>query len=274
MFGGLRRPGLIYLEPLRVVVVIAAIVGTIFIVGSLGYADLPFLIDIMPLLIRGGAITILATLVILPISLVVGFLVGWARISRNPLGYWTSTLFVEVFRGTPQLVLLLVTAFIVLPLAVRGGDVRVVAFWLGSLALAFHSAAYQAEIFRAGFQSVPTGQIEAAHALGLDSWGTMRTIVLPQAFRVSLPALGNEFANVVKDSAILVALGELCIIFLCSFDVTGWGRQLAGIPFNVNTSIFLWIVIAAFYFVVIYILSAIMLAVERSLRVPGLEEGL
>lgn len=272
--SGRLRSWAFYVEPARFLVLIVAFIGIIWILGTLGYVDLPFAVGKLPLFFRGAFITLAAVAVILPLALLVGFFVGWARISRSTPAYWISTVFVEVFRGTPQLVLVLVAFFVVLPLVSgAGASTKVLAFWVGSVALALHSAAYQGEIFRAGFQSVPTGQIEAAHALGLDSWHTMREIVLPQAFRVSLPPLGNEFANIVKDSSILAFLGELSFIIV-SYDLTAWGRQMSQLAFNVNTAVFIWIIIAIFYFLIIYVLTAVMIAVERRLRVPGLEAAL
>ncbi len=261
--------------PLILILVgISVVVATL---GALGTVNLAFFGRISPLYARGAIITLAATVVILPISFVVGFLVGWARISGNALAYSASTFFVEVFRGTPQLVVVLVGFFVILPLIAGGRNVTSLAFWAGSIALALHSAAYQAEIFRNGFQSVPSGQIEAAHALGLDSWQTMRSVIFPQAFRVSLPPLGNEFANVVKDSALLSFLGLLIIFDFESFDLTGWGRQIATLAVlnaTVSEAIFNWILIAIVYFVLIYILTAAMLALERRMQVPGLEEAI
>lgn len=266
MFGWLRSRTF-YLEIARFLVLIALIFGVIWFLGFLGYLDLAFVIRVSPLILRGATITLAATAIILPLSLVLGFLAGWARISRNPLPYWISTFFVEVFRGTPQLVLVLVGFFVFLPLVAPAGiNLSSFAFWMGSVAIALHSAAYQAEIFRNGFQSVPTGQIEAAHALGLDSRQSMREVILPQAFRVSLPPLGNEFANGVKDSSIISFLGVL--------ELAGWGKQLQAMTFNINTAIFSLIVIAIVYFFIIYVLSTIMISMERRLKVPGLEEAL
>ena len=261
--------------PLILILVgISVVVATL---GALGTVNLAFFGRISPLYARGAIITLAATAVILPISFVVGFLVGWARISGNALAYSASTFFVEVFRGTPQLVVVLVGFFVILPLIAGGRNVTSLAFWAGSIALALHSAAYQAEIFRNGFQSVPSGQIEAAHALGLDSWQTMRSVIFPQAFRVSLPPLGNEFANVVKDSALLSFLGLLIIFDFESFDLTGWGRQIVSLAVlneTASEAIFNWILIAIVYFVLIYILTTAMLALERRLQVPGLEEAI
>ncbi|MFQ6012575.1 MAG: amino acid ABC transporter permease [Thermoplasmata archaeon] len=246
--------------------ILLAVVSLVGILSVLGIVDLAFIRRVSPLLVRGTTITLAATAVILPLSFVLGFFVGWGRIAENPMAYWVSTFFVEVFRGTPQLVVLMVGFFVFLPLFAGGIDLTSFAFWAGTIALAMHSAAYQAEIFRNGFQSVPSGQIEAAHALGLSSWQTMRSVIFPQAFRVSLPPLGNEFANIVKDSSLISLLGVL--------DLTGWGKQFQAIPpFLVTKDIFNWIVIAIIYFVLIYVLTAAMLAMERRMRVPGLEEA-
>jgi polar amino acid transport system permease protein len=262
--------------PLFVILVgVAVVVGTI---GVLGILDLAFFGLVSPLYVRGLVLTLIATAVMLPLSFVVGFFVGWARISESTLAYSAATFFVEVLRGTPQLVVLLVAFFVILPIFVSGIGLITFAFWVGVVALALHSAAYQAEIFRNGFQSVPSGQIEAAHALGLSGWQTMRTVIFPQAFRVSLPPLGNEFANVVKDSALLSFLGELVVFagVFSSFDFTGWGRQIQTLALlfaTLNESIFSWVVIAIGYFVLIYVLTAAMLALERRMQVPGLGEA-
>ena len=253
---------------------VAVVVGTM---GVLGILDLPFFGRVSPLYLRGLVLTLVATAVMLPLSFVVGFFVGWARISENTLAYSAATFFVEVLRGTPQLVVLLVGFFVFLPIFVGGINLTTFAFWAGVVALALHSAAYQAEIFRNGFQSVPSGQIEAAHALGLGGWQTMRTVIFPQAFRVSLPPLGNEFANVVKDSALLSFLGELVFLgFLRSFDLTGWARQIQQLAVffaTVNEALFNWVLIAIGYFVLIYVLTAAMLTLERRMQVPGLGEA-
>lgn len=266
MFRWVRSRAL-YNEIIRLALLIVAVVGILLLLGSLGYVDLPFIGRVSPLIFNGALVTLAATGVMLPLSFGLGFLIGWGRISRNYPAYWVSTLFVEVFRGTPQLVLVIVAFFVVLPLVAPQMSINILfAFWVGTLALALHSAAYQGEIFRNGFQSVPTGQIEAARSLGLDSTQTMSAVIFPQAVRVSLPPLGNEFANLVKDSAIISALGVL--------DLTGWGRQIQGITFDVNAALFSWVIIAIVYFFIIYILSAVMIGIERKLQVPGLEEGL
>ncbi len=256
------------------------LIGVAVVVGMLGVldiVDLSFFSRVSPLYARGVVITLAATAVILPLSFVVGFFVGWARISENTLAYSVSTFFVETLRGTPQLVVLFVAFFVILPIFVGGINITTFAFWAGAVALALHSAAYQAEIFRNGFQSVPSGQIEAAHALGLSGFHTMRAVIFPQAFRVSLPPLGNEFANVVKDTALLSAIGMLTIFGFASFDLAGWARliaQLTVLNATLSEAIFNWILVAIVYFVLIYVLTTLMLALEKRVQVPGLAEAL
>ena len=141
--------------------------------------------------------------------------------------YNICTVYVSVMRGIPILVVLLVTAFIVVP-ALRDlinttvvGGIRDMAndpdipdlIWRGSsagtaiVALAITYGAYMSETVRAGIQSIPKGQTEAAYSVGMTYWQTMRSIVLPQAFRNVLPPLGNDFVAMIKDSSLLAFLG-------------------------------------------------------------------
>ena len=141
--------------------------------------------------------------------------------------YNVCTVYVSVMRGIPILVVLLVTGFIIVP-ALRGMINEVVVdglrdlvndegipdlIWRGSsagtaiVALAITYGAYMSETVRAGIQSIPKGQFEAAYSVGMTYWQTMRSIVLPQAFRNVLPPLGNDFVAMIKDSSLLAFLG-------------------------------------------------------------------
>ena len=151
---------------------------------------------------------------------------GVMRILRIGL-YNICTVYVSVMRGIPILVVLLVTGFIVVP-ALRDlinstlvEGVRDLAdnpeipdlIWRGSsagtaiVALAITYGAYMSETVRAGIQSIPKGQFEAAYSVGMTYWQTMRSVVLPQAFRNVLPPLGNDFVAMIKDSSLLAFLG-------------------------------------------------------------------
>ena len=211
----------------------------------------------------GAQNTITFTAIVIPIGALSGFLLGWARVSRHPILAWPATTYVNVIRGIPPLVMIFFAFFWLPFVLLPRRETFQVGIAFAILALAAHTSAYQAEIFRAGFQSVPRGQIEAAEALGLTRWQVMRHVVLPQAFRVTLPALGNEFANVVKDTTLLAAIGAT--------DMAYWGRNNVSQAFlNLEWVFTMWIVIAIFYFIITYIITQTVAAIEHRYRVPGL----
>ena len=142
-----------------------------------------------------------------------------------------ARLYIEVMRGVPIIVLLLYVAFVLAPAVVSGvnwlaGDelIRtrdVPLLWRAVFALMLAYSAFLAEIFRAGLQAVETGQIEAAKALGLNGWQRFRHIVFPQAFRMVLPPLGNDFVAMVKDSSLVSVLGVSDITQLAKVTAAG-----------------------------------------------------
>jgi len=135
----------------------------------------------------------------------------------------------------------------------------------GTLALAFHSGSYQTEIMRAGILSVPAGQIEAAYAMGLSRWRTLFNVVLPQAFRVALPALGNEFSSVIKDTSLLSAISAVELSFIGGVLVNG------ALRIDFNLIFIIWTEIALLYFVLTYVVVRLVRFVENRSKVPGLE---
>jgi polar amino acid transport system permease protein len=127
------------------------------------------------------------------------------RLSRNAVIYGAASLYVSLVRGTPLLVQIFFI-YLALPQVIpAAADVPVL--YLGIIALAFNYGAYMTEIFRAGIQAVPRGQREAAEALALPERLVMRRVVMPQAIRIVIPAIGNEFIAMTKDSALLSAIG-------------------------------------------------------------------
>jgi polar amino acid transport system permease protein len=154
-----------------------------------------------PFIIGGAGVTIFicVTSIILATALaVVGAL---ARLSRNNVIFALASFYVSLVRGTPLLVQIF---FIYFALPQLG--IILPALLAGILALGFNYGAYMTEIFRAGIQAVPRGQREAAEALGLPERAVMRRIVLPQATRIVIPAIGNDFISMIKDSALLSAI--------------------------------------------------------------------
>lgn len=226
----------------------------------------PDLWDVLQHPLRQGASnTLLFSVTIIPLGALIGFAVGWARFSRHPLLSWPAGMYVDLIRGIPQLVLILF-AFFWLPSLLPLGDTFQAGLLFALLALVIHTGAYQAEIFRAGFQSIPRGQIEAGEAIGLSRFQVMRLIVLPQTFRVTLPALGNEFSLIIKDTSLLAAIGAAELVF--------WGRtavQYATRTFGqVEWAIIIWLIIALLYFVITYLITHVVNALEEAYRVPGL----
>jgi polar amino acid transport system permease protein len=147
--------------------------------------------------------TLLIAVVSIFFAVLIGLLVGIAALSRHgPLRAFNRA-YVEVFRAVPLLVLLL---WVYYGLPVVAG-IQFGVFAAGVISLALSDSAFEAEIFRAGIQSIPQGQWEAGRSIGLTSWQVMRFVVLPQAIRRILPALGNQFVYVLKMTSLISVIG-------------------------------------------------------------------
>ncbi len=154
-------------------------------------------------LIGGLGNTILLSICALAISIVLGLLVALPGLSQNPWLRWFNRVYVEIVRAVPLLVLLL-WVYYGLPIA-AGLSINV--FWAGVIALALSDSAFEAEIFRAGIQSIAKGQTEAARTIGLNYRDTMRYVILPQAIRRILPPLGNQLVYMLKISSLVSIIG-------------------------------------------------------------------
>jgi arginine/lysine/histidine transport system permease protein len=218
------------------------------------------------LLFRGLLGTLEFTAIVIPTGLAFGFLWGWARASQWRFLSWPTTVIIEFLRGVPPVILVIFAYFFGTAFVPRGLDPFAGAVLIAAFAIGLHTGAYQAEIFRAGFQSVPRGQVEAAEALGMTRRQTMANIVLPQALRLSLPPLGNEFSNVIKDTALLAAIGasELFGIGL------EFNSRAVTVPGHGSWLFLLWVTIAAAYYVLNFAVSQAMRYMERRMAVPGL----
>ena len=147
--------------------------------------------------------TILVSVCAIVLSVIIGALVAVAGLSKHKSLNRINRFYVEVFRAIPLLVLML-WVFYGLPVII---GLQLGVFATGVLSLAISDSAFEAEVFRAGIQSVPKGQVEAAKSLGLGWSLTMRLVVMPQAIRVILPALGNQFVYVLKMSSLISVIG-------------------------------------------------------------------
>jgi glutamine transport system permease protein len=154
-------------------------------------------------LISGVGMTLALSVTAILISVLMGLLLAVSLLSPYKALRWSARTYVECFRAIPLLVLLL---WVYYGLPVVSG-LQFGAFAAGVMSLALSDAAFEAEVFRAGLQSVAKGQREAAETLGLSRWSTLRHVVFPQAIRTILPALGNQFVYVLKMSSLVSVIG-------------------------------------------------------------------
>lgn len=200
-------------------------------------------------ILTGAGTTVFVSAIAITFATLLAVLGAFGRMSKNPIVAGVASLYVSLVRGTPLLVQIL---FAYLALAEVGLVLPVLA--AGTGALAFNYGAYLTEIFRAGIIAVPRGQREAAQALGMPERLLMRRIVLPQAFRIVVPAIGNDFIAMLKDSALVsvIAVPELL-----------WKSQAAGRP---NVRIFEALTFAALvYWMLTIIFSFFQERLERRL---------
>jgi His/Glu/Gln/Arg/opine family amino acid ABC transporter permease subunit len=226
--------------------------------------DFSFLSRYWLFYVEGVKNTILLAFVAVLIGSVLGFFIALARLSRVAPTRIASTAYVEVVRGTPVLVQLFIIYYGLQAIGIKFPDfpladallgISFADFMAGAITLALNSAAYVAEIFRAGIQAVDRGQTEAARSLGLGRGMAMRYVVFPQALRNILPALGNEFVVVIKESSIVSVIGVAELMYKAD---TVRGNTFR--PFEPL------LVAAACYFLLTFPLSKLLARVERRMR--------
>lgn len=226
--------------------------------------------QVLRTLLRGIGVTIAVTLIAYSGACAIGLGLALAGMSRWVVLRQAARFYIEVMRGIPIIVLLLYVAFAAAPALVLA--VNWVGSWVGAepwktrdfpliaravIALMLAYSAFLAEIFRAGLQAVDKGQVEAAKALGLNGWQRFRHIVFPQAFRMVLPPLGNDFVAMVKDSSLVSVLGVSDITQLAKVTAAGNFRYFE--TYNVAALIYLTMTIG---------LSLLLRRLEMRLRGP------
>lgn len=207
-------------------------------------------------LLQGLWVTIEVAFSAIVLGLVIGFLVAVIRSTHDKYGRFVlpnllSKAYLTVIRGTPMVVQLLITYYIIL----RSVDSKVL---IAILAFGINSGAYQAEIIRAGITSIDPGQMEAGRALGLSYWRTMLRIILPQAIRNVLPALGNEFIVLMKDTSIV---GYIALI-----DLAKGGDIIRSQTYSVYLP---YLTVAAIYLILVMTFTWLLGKLERHLRNTG-----
>ncbi|HCZ8798058.1 TPA: ABC transporter permease subunit [Staphylococcus aureus] len=201
--------------------------------------------------LKGIKITILISLIGFALGSILGAFVALMKLSKIKIISWIASIYIEILRGTPMLVQVFIVFFGIT--AALGLDIS--ALVCGTIALVINSSAYIAEIIRAGINAVDKGQMEAARSLGLNYRQTMKSVIMPQAIKNILPALGNEFVTLIKESSIVSTIGVGEIMFNA--------QVVQGISFDPFTPL---LVAAALYFVLTFVLTRIMNMIEGRLN--------
>ena len=210
--------------------------------------------------VDGTRITLMLAVLTVVFGTILGVLIALLRLSKRWYLRFPAQAYIEFLRGTPMLVQIMFIFYALPQLGIRIPHVPMFGpdfprFASGIIALSMNSGAYVAEIIRAGIQAVDKGQTEAARSLGMGHILTMRKIVLPQAFRNILPALGNEFVTIIKESSIVSVIGIGELMFRT--------QTVFGNTFRVFESL---IICALIYFALTFTTSRLVGLMERRLR--------
>lgn len=185
--------------------------------------NLTLIKESLPILLQGTIITLQIALLGALLGILLGTILGVMQTSRQKWLRWLVTFYVTLIRGTPMLIQI-TFAFYILPQF----GIQLPALWVSIVAIGLNSAAYVSQIIKAGIRSIGRGQIEAGKVLGLSTMQITRFILLPQAFRVVIPALGNEFITLIKDSSLASTIGVI--------ELTKTGIFIRGRTFDAVTA--------------------------------------
>ncbi|MGX7109572.1 ABC transporter substrate-binding protein/permease [Facklamia miroungae] len=205
-----------------------------------------------PALMKGLGKTVLVTFISLIIAFILGIILGLFNTSTNVILKGISSLYIDIMRGLPLLVL---AFFIYFGLPQMTG-VKFTTMMAGVLTLGLNAAAYIAEIVRGGIQSIAIGQMEAGRSLGLTRRTTLRKIILPQALKIMIPSFVNQFIITLKDTSVLSVIGLV--------ELTQTGRIIIARTYQSGS---MWLIVGTIYVVIITILSKLSNRLEKELNV-------
>ncbi|GAB4296572.1 MAG: amino acid ABC transporter permease [Desulfuromonadia bacterium] len=226
-----------------------AFVGAIMILVWLAWSRPDPYLEILKFVPDGIMVTFKVTVGAILLAIVIGLFTGLGRISGNRLLNGIASLYVEVIRGIPLLVQIFYIYYAL------GRFVKVPDILSAIIAMAVCYGAYMGEVFRAGIQSIPKGQTEAALSLGMTRSQAMRHVILPQAFKVILPPVGNEFIALLKDSSL--------VSILAVADLLRRGREFASESFTYFET---YTVIALIYLVMTLFFSKVIGVMEERIN--------
>lgn len=221
-----------------------------FIVRPPTSTEVAFGIDIR----NGLMMTLFTTIVAYLIALIFGLILGVMRVSKNPILFHLSTLYVELMRGVPMLVLIIWIGFVVVP-ALRAlsptGEAPITGVQGAIIGLGFGYAAYLAEVYRSGIESISRGQMEAARSLGMGYGQAMRYVILPQAIRRVVPPLANDLVALLKDSALVSVVAVPEILQMARLYVSRTFRAFEGY----NSAAFLYLVLTLLFIIIVRLIE-------------------
>ncbi|KFZ41961.1 amino acid ABC transporter permease [Anoxybacillus flavithermus] len=206
------------------------------------------IVEYAPFFLKGVLWTIGLSLVGIVFGTILGLAIGLGKMVQNRLVRLPFDWYVHFFRGTPLFVQILLIHFGVMPVFTAQPNPLV----SGAISLSLNAAAYIAEIFRAGIQSIDRGQMEAARSLGMTHVQAMRYIILPQAIKRMIPPLGNEFIVLIKDSSLAAIIAAPELMY--------WGRAMQGQYYRVWEP---YLTVALIYLVLTLSLSKLLHRLER-----------
>ncbi|WEV36433.1 amino acid ABC transporter permease [Lactobacillus sp. ESL0677] len=200
-------------------------------------------------LLVGLGWTLLCSLITLVFSLIIGTSLALLQMLPSKLVHFLCRIYIEVFRNIPLLVIVMFF-YLIIPLYFF----KINGFTAGTIGLTLYTSAFIAEIIRSGIQSVEAGQLEGSRSTGMTYWQAMRYVVLPQAFKIVIPSLGNQFVNLIKDSSILA--------FVAGFDLLYQANAIASTTFDTINS---YLVVGILYLLLTMPLSYYMHYLEKKL---------
>lgn len=203
----------------------------------------------MVYLLEGALLTLQITVLSVLFGLILGLITGLCKMSKNSILYGISTAYIDFFRGTPLFVQILLLYFGILPLFMEAGP-----FLAAVIACSLNCGAYTAEIVRAGIQAVDRGQMEAARSLGMNTRQAMSYVILPQAFKIVIPPLLNEFIAVLKDTSLVATIS--------AEELTLRGKLLYSTYYE---AAWIWGAVAIMYFIMTKTFALIGDYIERRL---------
>lgn len=213
-------------------------------------------LEVYPSLLKGLGVTIQVTVLSLLIAFVIGMISCMMGISSFRPVTWISKFYVWVVRGTPFIVQLFIIYFGIPQLIQSMGvEFRLTSFQAAVITLSINAGAYMSEIFRGGIQAVPKGQMEAARSLGLSKGRAMIKVILPQALRICIPSLGNQFIITLKDTSLAATIALAEIVYMGKLYV---GRTMQ--------SFATYMIIGVMYLIIITILTQILSFIERRMN--------